>query len=151
MQNCGVCDHHRSTSDQFNYEIVRTTHWVFRHHPAPAPLLGWLLLDSRRHFAGPIDLQPDEAASLGKAIQIGSGLVQRLTKCDRVYAIAFGEGAHHLHLHLIPRFQLDLNTTAWAVADHYRAVSNGQRAAVAQTQIAEFVNQARLLAQSFEL
>lgn len=151
MQNCGVCDHHRSTSDQFNYEIVRTTHWVFRHHPAPAPLLGWLLLDSRRHLTGPIDFQPDEAASWGKAIQIGSGLVQRLTKCDRVYAIAFGEGAHHLHLHLIPRFQLDLNTTAWAVADHYRAVSNGQRAAVAPIQIAEFVKQARLLAQSFEL
>ena len=103
MQNCGVCDHHSSTSDQFNYEIVRTTHWVFRHHPAPAPLLGWLLLDSRRHLAGPIDFQPDEAASWGKAMQIGSGLVQRLTKCDRVYAIAFGEGAHHLHWHLIPR------------------------------------------------
>ena len=151
MQNCGVCDHHRSTSDQFNYEIVRTTHWVFRHHPAPAPLLGWLLLDSRRHLSGPIDFQPDEAASLGKAIQIGSGLVQRLTKCDRVYAIAFGEGAHHLHLHLIPRFQDDLNTTAWAVADHYRAVSNGQRAAVAPIKVAEFVKQARLLAQSFEL
>ncbi|HJN34201.1 MAG TPA: diadenosine tetraphosphate hydrolase, partial [Prochlorococcus sp.] len=95
--------------------------------------------------------QPDEAASWGKAIQIGSGLVQRLTKCDRVYAIAFGEGAHHLHLHLIPRFQLDLNTTAWAVADHYRAVSNGQRTAVAPIQIAEFVKQARLLTQSFEL
>ena len=151
MQNCGVCDHHRSKSDQFNYEIVRTTHWVFRHHPAPAPLLGWLLLDSRRHLAGPIDFQPDEAASWGKAMQIGSELVQRLTKCDRVYAIAFGEGAHHLHLHLIPCFQVDLNTTAWAVADHYRAVSNGQRAAVAPIQIAEFVNQARLLAQLFEL
>ena len=151
MQNCGVCDHHRSISDQFNYEIFRTTHWIFRHHPAPAPLIGWLLLDSRRHLAGPIDFQPDEAASWGKVIQIGSGLVQRLTKCDRVYAIAFGEGAHHLHLHLIPRFQLDLNTTAWAVSDHYRAVSNGQRTAVAPIQIAEFVKQARLLTQSFEL
>ncbi len=151
MQNCGVCEHHRSASDQFNYEIVRTTHWVFRHHPAPAPLLGWLLLDSRRHLSGPIDFQPDEAASWGKAMQIGSGLVQRLTKCDRVYAIAFGEGAHHLHLHLIPRFQLDLHTTAWAVADHYRSVSNGQRVAVDSIQIAEFVKQARLLAKSFEL
>ena len=29
MQHCGVCEHHRSASDQFNYEIVRTTHWVF--------------------------------------------------------------------------------------------------------------------------
>ena len=150
MQNCGVCDHHLSTSDQFNYEIVRTTHWVFRHHPAPAPLLGWLLLDSRRHFPGPIDFQPDEAASWGKAMQVGSALVRQLTQCDRVYAIAFGEGAQHLHLHLIPRFQLDPNSTAWAVADHYRAVSNGQRKAVAPIQIAEFVKQARLFTESFD-
>ncbi len=114
----------------------------FFHHPAPAPLLGWLLLDLRLHLAGTIDFQPDQAASWWKAMQIGSGLVQRVTKCDRVYAIAFGEGAHHLHLHLIPRFQLDLNPTAWALDDHYRAVSNGHRSAVATVQIAEFVNQA---------
>ncbi len=151
MQDCPVCALHGNRIAQSSYEIVRSNHWLLRHHPTPAPLLGWLLLDARRHLAGPVDFQPQEAASWGQATQLASQLIQQLTACDRVYAIAFGEGAHHLHLHLIPRFQLDSETTAWAVADHYRAVSTGERAAVEPTQIEQFVQQARLLAPSFEI
>jgi diadenosine tetraphosphate (Ap4A) HIT family hydrolase len=156
MHDCPICALHSSKIAQSSYEIVRSNHWLLRHHPAPAPLLGWLLLDARRHLAGPVDFQPQEAASWGQATQRASQLIQQLTDCDRVYAIAFGEGAHHLHLHLIPRFQLDPDTTAWAVADHYRAVASGERAAVERaavdpSQIAQFVQQARLIAASFDL
>jgi diadenosine tetraphosphate (Ap4A) HIT family hydrolase len=42
-----------------------------------------------------------------------------------VDAIAFGEGAPHLHLHLIPRFAADPTSTAWSVADLYRDVLAG--------------------------
>ena len=84
-------------------------------------------------------------------VQSSSRLVQQLTKCDRVYAIAFGEGAHHLHLHLIPRLQVDPATTAWAVADHYREISSSKCAATNINQVAKFVEQARLIIKSFEL
>ena len=47
-------------------------------------------------------------------------LVKHVSGCDRVYAIAFGEGARHLHLHLIPRCNGIPETEAWAVADLYR-------------------------------
>ncbi len=116
---------------------------MLRHHPDPAPLLGWFLLDSCRHLGGPADFTSAEAAAWGPGVQWASGLVRELTGCDRVYAIAFGEGAPHLHLHLIPRFAGDPATAAWSVADHYRAVAAGERAAAQPDQVAELVVQAR--------
>jgi len=106
-ETCAICQIHGAVSTQTSYEIGRGALWVLRHHPDPAPLLGWLLLDSARHLGGPADFNPEEAAAWGLAVQHASALVKELTGCDRVYAIAFGEGAPHLHLHLIPRFASD--------------------------------------------
>jgi diadenosine tetraphosphate (Ap4A) HIT family hydrolase len=125
------------------YEIGRGSHWLLRHHPDPAPLVGWLLLDSLRHVAGPVDFNDQEAASWGLAVRYASGLLKEQTGCDRVYAIAFGEGAPHLHLHLIPRFADDPRTSAWLVADHYRAVSAGEREPAPPEQLTDLVDRAR--------
>ena len=59
-------------------------------------------------------------------VQKASKLVKRISGCDRVYLIAFGEGARHLHLHLIPRHEDDNQTAAWLVADLYRKVESGK-------------------------
>ena len=100
---CPICDLHRDIDQQKKYEIYRDDLWVLRHHPAPAPLLGWLLLDSLRHCSGPIDFSANESSNWGIAVRDACTLIKQLTQCDRVYTIAFGEGAQHLHLHLIPR------------------------------------------------
>lgn len=142
-ETCGICQIHGASSAQKSYEIGRGALWVLRHHPDPSPLPGWLLLDSARHLGGPADFNPGEAASWGVAVQHASALVRRLTGCDRVYAIAFGEGAPHLHLHLIPRFAHNADTAAWSVADHYRAVIAGERAAADPDHVAALVVQAR--------
>ena len=141
--NCPICDLHRDIDYCHQYEIYRDNLWVLRHHPAPAPLLGWLLLDSLRHCPGPIDFSVDEANNWGLAVQDASNLVRRLTQCDRVYTIAFGEGAQHLHLHLIPRFVANPNTKAWSVADHYRSVDSGETLPVIDEQLKDFVMNAR--------
>ena len=101
------------------------------------------MLDSCRHLGGPVDFTPLESTAWGPAVQGASALVRELTGCDRVYAIAFGEGAPHLHLHLIPRFAGDPLTSAWLVADHYRGVAAGERAAASSAQVAELVARAR--------
>lgn len=141
--SCGVCDLHESTEACRSYEISRDRHWILRHHPDPAPLTGWLLLDARRHMAGPLEFNPEEASCWGAAVQQASRLVQELTGCDRVYAIAFGEGARHLHLHLIPRFGSEPASEAWKVADLYRAVTAGSRPAAAPETVAQFMERAR--------
>jgi len=142
---CKVCHLHQNKSATERYTISRGPLWILRHHPDPAPLAGWLLLDAQRHIGGPISFNPDEAASWGGSVQLASLLVQRLTGCDLVYAIAFGEGAHHLHLHLIPRFVGESASEAWAVADLYRAVSSGTRPSADSSQVAELVDLGRSL------
>ena len=140
---CGVCRQHQDPCACAHYEISRSPLWVLRHHPDPAPLTGWLLLDARRHLGGPIAFTPEEARAWGPAVQQASKLVQQLTGCDRVYAIAFGEGARHLHLHLIPRFSSEPASEAWNVADLYRAVAAGSRPPAAPEAVQAFVEQAR--------
>lgn len=142
---CGICRLHGDGEAVARDEILRQGPWLLRHHPRPAPLAGWLLLDARRHLGGPIDFQPEEAAAFGPMLQRCSALVRTLTDCERVYAIAFGEGARHLHVHLIPRHGDDPATEAWSVADLYRAVASGERAAASERCVEELVQQARKL------
>jgi diadenosine tetraphosphate (Ap4A) HIT family hydrolase len=74
---------------------------------------------------------------------MASRLVQQLTGCERVYAIAFGEGAPHLHLHLIPRHGADPASAAWCVADLYRAVAAGESPAADPARVRQLVVQGR--------
>jgi len=143
--SCAICQLHGDGPSQGTYEIGRGDLWLLRHHPDPAPLAGWLLLDSRRHLGGPLALSDREARAWGPAVRHASQLVQRLTGCERVYAIAFGEGAPHLHLHLIPRFAADPASAAWSVADLYRAVVAGERPAADPVRVREVVAEARQL------
>ena len=69
----------------------------------------------------------------------------RLTACERVYLIGFGEGAPHLHLHLIPRCAADPASAAWSVADLYRAVAAGVRPPADPAAVRELVARAREL------
>ena len=147
-ETCGICHLHQDPPSRERYEISRTDLWVLRHHPDPAPLPGWLLLDSLRHCGGPLAFESREAESWGLAVRDASQMVQQITGCDRVYAIAFGEGAPHLHLHLIPRFADDPATSAWLVADHYRAVQACQREASPAAQVQEMVELARCISGS---
>jgi diadenosine tetraphosphate (Ap4A) HIT family hydrolase len=105
--------------------------------------VGWTFLCSTRHVQGAADLDDREAATLGPALRAVSRAVRDLTGCDRVYAIAFGQGAPHLHVHLIPRFDGEEGTRAWNVADWYRAVERGERPAADPGEVARFVDAMR--------
>lgn len=125
--------------------IGRFGPWLLRHHPLPSPLLGWLLLDTVRHVGGAADFNADEAAGFGGMLQRSSALVRELSGCERVYAIAFGEGARHVHLHLIPRHAADPASEAWRVADLYRSVAQGEREAADSQAVLALVARARSL------
>jgi diadenosine tetraphosphate (Ap4A) HIT family hydrolase len=143
--SCAICRLHGDGQLKAALGLAGSDLWVLRHHPLPAPLAGWLLLDARRHLAGPLAFSDQEAASWGLAVRAASRLVQRLTGCDRVYAIAYGEGSPHLHLHLIPRFAADPASAAWSVADLYRAVERGERAPADPAAVAALVAEGRNL------
>lgn len=140
---CGVCSIHHDDASLAQFEIWRGEHWLLRHHPHPSPLAGWCLLDARRHCGGPLDFSAAEAAEWGLIVQRASLLVKQASGCDRVYAIAFGEGARHLHLHLIPRFCGISETEAWAVADLYRDVQSKRRSAAVESEVDAWIQTAR--------
>ena len=143
MDNCAICQLHINPAARERYEIQRSELWVLRHHPDPAPLPGWLLLDSLRHCSGPLDFSEAEASDWGRAVRDASCLVKQITGCERVYAIAFGEGAQHLHLHLIPRHLDEPASKAWAVADLYRDMDSELRAAADPAVVASLVERCR--------
>ncbi len=145
LLKCEICSLHNSNMHTDKWEVFRNNSWIIRHHPHPAPLLGWLLLDSYRHISGPIEFDEHESSSFGCMVRKASLLIRKLTDCDRVYCIAFGEGARHLHMHLIPRFGSDLSTAAWSVADHYRNVVKGLTESVPESEVSKFVTNARSL------
>ena len=105
--------------------------------------MGWCLLDSRRHLGGPIDFAPAEAREWGLIVQQAAQLVKAVSDCDRVYAIAFGEGARHLHLDLIPRHGDDDRSSEWSVADLYRRVEAGAEPAASAERVQRFIAEAR--------
>lgn len=141
---CGVCRLHADDASRALW-IHQDGPWLLRHHPLPAPLPGWLLLDSVRHVGGPADFNTEECATLGAALQRASALVRQLSGCERVYAIAFGEGARHFHLHLIPRHGDDAASESWRVADLYRQVAAGERASADPAAVADLVARGRQL------
>ena len=145
QDNCAICQLHADPAARERYEIRRSELWVLRHHPDPAPLPGWLLLDSRRHCSGPVDFSDAEALDWGPAVRDASRLVKEITGCERVYAIAFGEGAQHLHLHLIPRHLNEPASKAWAVADLYRGMDSGDRPPADAGVVASLVERCRSL------
>jgi len=102
--------------------------WLLRHHAHPAPLAGWFLLDSVRCVRNPAEFGAVEAASFGTVLQRVTRAVRDACGVPRTYTIMFGEGAPHLHAHIIPRDPADPASCAWSVADLYRAVEQGLRA-----------------------
>ncbi|MFM7798402.1 MAG: HIT family protein [Planctomycetota bacterium] len=124
-------------------ECHRGPRWIVRHHLLPAPIAGWAFLCAVRHVHGPADLDDAEAAGFGRALRAASRAVRSATGCDRVYAIAFGQGAPHLHVHLVPRFDAEPDTAAWKVADWYRAVERGERAPADAARVHETVDRLR--------
>lgn len=141
--SCAICSLHRNLNHLAEHELWRSERWLLRHHPQPSPLVGWCLLDSRRHLGGPIDFEPAEAREWGLMVQRAAQLVKRGSQCDRVYAIAFGEGARHLHLHLIPRHGDDDRSAAWSVADLYRRVEAGAEPAASAERVQRFISEVR--------
>lgn len=140
---CAVCQIQAALHTGTDPLIRRSGPWLLRHHPHPSPLVGWLLLDARRHVPGPDAFDDAEAAEFGPMLRRSSALLKQLVGCERVYAIAFGEGARHFHLHLIPRHGAASDTESWRVADLYRAVATGSRPPADPAAVASFLCRAR--------
>jgi diadenosine tetraphosphate (Ap4A) HIT family hydrolase len=140
---CAVCAWEVRPRPAGDLVVVESDRWIVRHHMHPAPLVGWLQLISRRHVQGPAHFDRSEAAEFGIALHEVSSALERYSGALRVYAIAFGEGSPHLHVHLVPRMPGRDDTAAWKVADWYRAVERGEQAAADPARVAALIEALR--------
>ncbi len=65
---------------------------------------GYVVMKPLRHVHELADLEPDEAASLGSALQTLLQAMRAALATERIYVCSFAETVHHLHFHLIPRY-----------------------------------------------
>ncbi len=135
---CGVCEIHRNSgfADLVAWESER---WILRHHASPAPMAGWFLLDTKRHVPSAADFHADEEGEFAVVLGAAMRAIRSAVDVPRVYVIMYGEGAQHLHAHLIPRDPSQVGTAAWEVADWYRAVETGKRTPAQASDIARAV------------
>ena len=141
--DCGICALEGPPRRLPELIAAESSRWIVRHHAPPAPLAGWMLLCARWHVQGPARLTLDEAADFGAALHEVSAVLESVTQALRVYAVAFGEGSQHLHVHLIPRLRERPETAAWKISDWYRAVERGEVEAASAGAIDEAVSAVR--------
>ena len=140
---CAVCAWEARPRPAAELVVAEAEQWIVRHHMHPAPLVGWLQLISRRHVQGPAGFHDREAAEFGLALRDVAKAVVGCTASLRAYAIAFGEGSPHLHVHIVPRYAERPETAAWKVADWYRDVERGAIPAANAERVEQVVIAAR--------
>lgn len=147
---CGVCALHAREGGPPLMAWTDGT-WIVRHHAHPAPLAGWFLLDSVRCVRNAAGFEPAEAAAFGTVLQRVTRAVSEACDVPRTYTIMFGEGAPHLHAHIVPRNPADPASCAWSVADLYRDVERGARAPADPSEVDAIVARVRSLLCSRQL
>jgi|GEM_PF-388700 len=78
---------------------------------------GALMLVSRRHVREQTDLRPIDARETYLDLLDAERALRRITGCDRVNVVKFGNVTPHLHWHLIPRYLEERygRLTSWEV------------------------------------
>jgi diadenosine tetraphosphate (Ap4A) HIT family hydrolase len=83
--------------------LLRGAHFMVCHGSPARSTLGTVLVESRRHFLDYGEMRAPEVVELGSMLRRLFPAVKRVTKAERVYAVALMEGVPHFHLWLVPR------------------------------------------------
>lgn len=88
------------------------------------PYLGYLFVTSRRHVPSFAELDPDEAAAMGRAISKLSAVLKE-ESAEPVYLAGIGHAVPHLHVHLIPRWPETPAEISWIRVDEWEGARRG--------------------------
>lgn len=104
---CFICDKHRD-QDGSSHAAILDDGLIYAGHTLPLRstdvLLGYLMVEPRRHVARLGDLTDEEAARIGVVVNRLSHALRELEGADHVYSFVFGDAVPHLHVHLAPRY-----------------------------------------------
>jgi histidine triad (HIT) family protein len=103
MVQCFTCDVNEGHIPTAGGVIYEDRSWLAE-HGVDRLVRGYVVLKPRRHVHEFADLEPDEAVSLGPAMQTVLRAMRLALKTERIYVCSFAETVQHLHFHLIPRY-----------------------------------------------
>ncbi len=79
--------------------------WTVNHMLASPPILGWLILQPRRHIEALHEMTTDEQWRMAQLMAHVDSTVRHILAPSKVYVCLFAESAQcpHIHFHVIPR------------------------------------------------
>jgi diadenosine tetraphosphate (Ap4A) HIT family hydrolase len=82
--------------------IFQDDNWLIR-HSSETNILGYLILESRRHFLDLSFANESELQSYATLLARAISAVRTVIKPERVYTFTLSEAVPHYHVHIIPR------------------------------------------------
>jgi diadenosine tetraphosphate (Ap4A) HIT family hydrolase len=76
--------------------------WILR-HSSETDILGYLVLQSKRHFLDLSEATISERTTYGGILAKAMKCIRETTQCERVYTFSLAEAVPHFHVHIIPR------------------------------------------------
>lgn len=101
--NCLTCQYNKNPEKSPGGWIKEYNYWILEHINEPIPILGWLVLKTKRHTEGITGMNGDEAKELGEILNVVPKLQKEICNSGQIYVVCFTELVSHLHIHLIPR------------------------------------------------
>ena len=95
---CLICARQKNST----IPIFESDHWVIR-HSIETNILGYVLIEAKRHFLDLSEATDTEAESYGPLLKRVCGALRTLLPAQRVYTITLAEVVPHFHVHVIPR------------------------------------------------
>ena len=79
--------------------------WIVNHFTTAAPILGWLILQPRRHIEALHEMTAEEQLQMAQLMAYVDSAIRSILAPSKVYVCLFAESAQcpHIHFHIIPR------------------------------------------------
>lgn len=97
---CLICTRQKQEPDK---DVVLETETFVVRHSRETNIVGYLVIEARRHILDLTEASEEEATSYGSLLKQVMALIRKLTGAERIYTFSLGEAVPHFHVHVIPR------------------------------------------------
>jgi diadenosine tetraphosphate (Ap4A) HIT family hydrolase len=99
MSHCIICE----KQNLLNNYIYSGDFISVSHGPIDSGILGYLLIEPKRHVEDWDELTDEEFFEITSIIRKVTAFLRENYRAERVYTVAISELVRHLHIHVIPR------------------------------------------------
>lgn len=100
--SCAICNRQSERSLNPNLVVWETDDWLLR-HSLETNIVGYLVLESKRHFLDLSEATKKECDGLPFMLQSATSALRRVAEAERVYTYTLAEVVPHYHVHMVPR------------------------------------------------